>query len=146
MRSRVLFGPTISQPRRLPFKLQLGAFAAAVFFAQHVLGPVFGKELIGALAAQNVRRAHAADAAVMAMRGGTGGVIGWQIIERGGDTGLIEVIPERHPLAAQHCCRWLVVEGPEIELDVMVADVDAAFARQRLGGGEKGSHCWWGWR
>ena len=59
---------------------------------------VFGEVLIGAVGAQHVGRAHAADATAMAVLRRAGRIVGRQIVERGGNPRRVEVIPERHAL------------------------------------------------
>ena len=62
-----------------------------------------------------------------------GRIVRRQIVERRRDSGGVEVIPERHALPPQHRLRRLVVERPEVELELVVADLPDAFAGERLG-------------
>ena len=72
---------------------------------------------------------------MMAVLRRAGRIVRRQIVEGRGDAGLVEVVPERHSLAAQHGRRRLVVERPEIELQLVVADIPEALAGERFGRG-----------
>ena len=91
---------------------------------------VLGEVLVGAVSAQHVRRAHAADAAVVAVMRRAGRVVGRQVVERRGHARRVEVIPERHALPPEHGGGRLVVERPEIELEPVVADLPARPRRE----------------
>src|SRR6516165_8228071 len=88
-----------------------------------------------AIGAEHVRRAHAAQAAVMAMLRRARRIVGRQMVERRRHTGSIEEVPERLASTAQPRRRWLVIDRPEIELELVVAHFPAAFAGDDLAGG-----------
>ena len=111
---------------------QLESLAAP--FVDRLGRTVLGEVLIGAVGAEHVGRAHAADAAVMAVLRRAGRIVRRQVVERRRNAGRVEVVPERHALAPQHRRRRLVVERPEVELELVVADLPAALAGHRLGG------------
>ena len=122
-----------SRPVAVSFsKVKLDPPAAA--FVERVSAGVLGEVLIGAIGAQHVGRAHAADAAVVAVVRRAGRVVGRQVVERRGDSRGVEVVPERSPLPAQHGLGRLVVERPEVELEPVVAHLPAPLAGDGLGG------------
>ena len=101
--SRLFSGPTISA-----LAVSSSNVSATVLpppsssgFCRAVLGEV----LVGAVGAQHVGRAHAADAAVVAVVRRAGRVVGGQVVERRGNARGVEVVPERRPLPPQHGVR-----------------------------------------
>ncbi len=63
---------------------------------------VLGEVLVGAVGAQHVGRAHAADAAVVAVVRRAGRVVGGQVVEGRRDARGVEVVPERRALPPEH--------------------------------------------
>ena len=97
-------------------------------------GRVLGEVLVGAVGAEHVGRAHAADASVVSVVRRAGRIVGRQVIERRRDSRGVEVVPERRALAPQHGRGRLVVERPEVELEPVVAHLPEPLAGQGLGG------------
>ena len=63
---------------------------------------------------------------MVAMRGRTRRVVGRQIVKGCGNSCGVEIFPKRHALSPEHCGRRLVVEGPEVELELVIAQLPAA--------------------
>ena len=112
---------------------QTRSLAATAAFVGGFRRPVFGKMLVSAVGPQHVGSAHPADAAMVAVMRGAGRIVGGQVVERRRHARRIEVIPERHSLALEHGPGQLVIERPEIELNLILADIQASFTRDDLG-------------
>ena len=78
-----------------------------------------------------------AEAAVVAVSARGWRIVARQVVESRGHPRGVEIVPERNPLAPEDGLRRLVVEGPEVELQPVVADVPEALARQGLRAPEK---------
>ena len=130
--SRLSSGPTMLARGRLVLEGQPRPFPAA--FVERLGRGVLGEVLVGAVGAQHVGRAHAADAAVVAVVRRAGRIVGRQVVERRGDARGVEVVPERDALAPEHGLGRLVVERPEVELEPVVAHLPGPLAGHGLGG------------
>ena len=124
--------PDDAGPGRLVLEGQPRPLPAA--FVERLGGRVLGEVLVGAVGAEHVGRAHAADAAVMAVVRRAGRIVGRQVVEGRGDARGVEVVPERRALAPQHGRGRLVVERPEVELEPVVAHLPGPLAGHGLGG------------
>ena len=105
---------------RLVLEGQLRPFSAG--FVERLGRGVLGEVLVGAIGAEHVGRAHAADAAVVAVVRRAGRVVGRKVVERRGNSRGVEIVPERRALAPEQGRRRLVVKRPEVELEPVVPD------------------------
>ncbi len=123
---RLSSGPTIRALAVSSSKVELRPFPAS--FVERLVRGVLGEVLVGAVGAEHVGRAHAADASVVAVVRRAGRIVGRQVIERRGDSRGVEVVPERGTLAPEHGRGRLVVKRPEVELEPVVAHLPEPFA------------------
>ncbi len=116
--------------RRIAVERQPCARAAS--FVVAFGGRVLAEILIRAVGAQHVRRTHARQAAVVAVARRAGRIVRRQVVESRRNPGRVQVVPERRSLPAQHGLRRLVIEWPEVQLQLVVAELAASFAGQRF--------------